>query len=455
MPKWEQVDLVDNGHQRWPYFFDMKYNKSFYENLKKYNMINGGEEVIVACSGGADSMFLLYNLFLLREEFNIKIKVCHVNHGIRATAKRDQDFVRNIAQKLQLEFETIDVNMDEFAKENKMSSEEAGRLLRYEFFRTFNTKIFTAHNQDDQAETILYRIIRGTGLEGLQSIEYVNGDLYRPMLNISRREIEEYLLENGIDHVEDETNSMAVYTRNRLRLELIPYIEENLNSNFKGALLRLQDLAHKQNTYFQKIVDRYFLNNMKEDVLDIKLLKDEDEYLISIIIREYLRRLNLIEGIGKVQIENIVDLIKQDSASITVHKLIFEISQGYLFLKKEVEKIDETLKFGINKTQLGTLIVEEGIKKGKNSIQVDASKIKGKLRVRNKRDGDKFTPIGMKGSKKIKDFLIDNRIPKYKRDFVPLIVDDENIIWIAPYRMNEKYKIESMTEKIISISLEV
>ena len=200
-------------------------------------------------------------------------------------------------------------------------------------------KIFTAHNQDDQAETILYRIIRGTGLEGLQSIEYVNGDLYRPMLNISRREIEEYLLENGIDHVEDETNSMAVYTRNRLRLELIPYIEENLNSNFKGALLRLQDLAHKQNTYFQKIVDRYFLNNMKEDVLDIKLLKDEDEYLISIIIREYLRRLNLIEGIGKVQIENIVDLIKQDSASITVHKLIFEISQGYLFLKKKLKRL--------------------------------------------------------------------------------------------------------------------
>ncbi|SMB81231.1 tRNA(Ile)-lysidine synthase [Peptoniphilus asaccharolyticus DSM 20463] len=455
MPKWEQVDLVDNGHQRWPYFFDMKYNRAFYENLKKYNMVDEGEEIVVGCSGGADSMFLLYNLFLLKEELKLKIKVCHVNHGIRETAKRDQEFVKKIAEELNLEFYTINVNMDDFAKENKMSSEEAGRFLRYKFFRQFNSKIFTAHNKDDQAETILYRIIRGTGLAGLQSIEYVNGDLYRPMLNISRKEIEAYLLENNIEHIEDETNSMTIYTRNKLRLELIPYIEENLNSNFKDALLRLQDLSQKQNSYFQKIIDLYFEENLDGDVLNIANLKDEDDYLISLIVREYFIRLDLIEGIGKAQIENIVELVKQDSATITVHKSIFEISQGYLFQRREAVEIDDILKIGENKTELGTFVVESGIKKGKNSIQIDATKIKGQLKVRNKRNGDKFTPIGMKGSKKLKDFFIDERIPKYKRDSVALIVDDEEIIWVAPYRMNEKYKIEKETEKIVSISLEV
>lgn len=433
----------------------MKYNKKFYENIVKYKMIDSEDELVVACSGGADSIFLLYNLVALKNLLNFSIKVCHVNHGIRNTAKRDQKFVEEQCIELGVPFYTINVDMNKFAKDNGMSSEEAGRFLRYEFFRKNGSKIFTAHNMNDQVETILYRIIRGTGIDGLLGIEYVNEDLYRPMLNISRQEIEEFLFENNIKYVEDETNELPIYARNKIRLELIPYIENNLNSNFKESLLRLQNLAEKQNVYFKNKIDEYLYEFLENGTLKINFLKYEDDYFISLVLREYLKRLNLLEGLGKIQIEDFVNLIKKDSAAMDIHGKIFEISQGYLYIKQQVVEVSEQiLSQGVNITEFGNIIVEEGFKAGKNYIQIDKNKIKGSLRVRKKKNGDKFFPYGMKGSKKLKDFFIDEKISKFERENVPIITDEEEIIWVAPYRMSENYKVEKKSCAIISIGLE-
>lgn len=434
----------------------MEYSVKFYKNIIKYNMINKNDEVVVACSGGADSIFLLHNMNLLKDKFNLKVKVCHVNHGVRDTAKRDQQFVEKCCKKLNLPFYTIDVNMDQFAKDNGLSSEEAGRKLRYDFFRKIGTKIFTAHNMDDQAETVLFRIIRGTGIDGLAAMEFQNNDIYRPMLNISRKEIEEFLSENKIDYVEDETNQMPIYSRNKIRLELIPYVENNLNSGFKEALLRLQDLAVKQNTYFKKIIDTYLGENLRKTTLNITKLKSEDDYIISLVIKEYLKTLNLIDGVSKNQIESIVEEVKKDSSAFNVHMVTFEISQGFLSIKNDDYEIEDIiLHEGINNTPFGIIELVNGYKNDGNFIHIDGSKIQGVLKVRNRRKGDRFVPYGMKGTKKLKDFFIDEKIPRHLRNDVAIVVDDKDIIWVAPYRISDNYKVSSGSGSVLSLRLEV
>ncbi|WP_019137977.1 tRNA lysidine(34) synthetase TilS [Peptoniphilus timonensis] len=217
-------------------------DKLFYENLKKLNIIKKSDKLTLAVSGGADSMYLFYNFMDLREDWNLDIVVCHLNHGIRETAKRDEDFVKKVCSDYKVKCFTKTVNMNDYARENKLSSEEAGRILRYEFFRenSKDRKILTAHNANDRVETVLFNIIRGTGLRGLSGISGVNEDIYRPLINIKRSEIEAYLHENNLKYFDDETNFEEIYTRNKIRLGLIPYLEK-FNPDIINSILRLSE----------------------------------------------------------------------------------------------------------------------------------------------------------------------------------------------------------------------
>ena len=205
-------------------------DKIFYENLKKLNIIKKSDKLSLGVSGGADSMYLFYNFMDLKEEWDLDIIVCHLNHGIRETAKRDEEFVKKSCQAYGIKFISKTVNMDEFARKEKISSEEAGRILRYEFFRenSKDRKILTAHNANDRAETVLFNIMRGTGLKGLSGISNVNKDVYRPLINIKREEIEDYLHKNKLQYFDDETNFEEIYTRNKIRLGLIPQLKNSI-----------------------------------------------------------------------------------------------------------------------------------------------------------------------------------------------------------------------------------
>src|SRR5690554_4981183 len=223
------------------------------ENSVKLNLeklkLKKDQNLLLAVSGGPDSMAMLYVLEKLSKDMGFKLFIAHVNHGVRGElARRDQLFVERIAKELSIPYFTKDVDMVAYGKEFGMSSEEAGRLLRYGFFREVVSSlgggyICVAHNKNDQAETVLLRIIRGTGIEGLKAMELVNADIIRPLINVERYEIEKYILENKIETMLDHTNLETDYTRNKVRLELIPYIEDNFNPNIIDSLCRLSDIA--------------------------------------------------------------------------------------------------------------------------------------------------------------------------------------------------------------------
>ncbi len=441
-------------------------NEKFLKNMREYEMIEKGDKIVAAVSGGADSIFMLYNLYLYKDREDFSIRVAHVNHGVRESAKRDEEFVKQLCEKLDLEFNVIHVNMHEYAIEHRMTDEEAGRYLRYSFFRKLkgkNGKVFLAHNANDQAETVLQRIIRGTGIDGLTAMDYVNNDLYRPILNVRRSEIMDYLQENNIKYVEDETNSMDIYGRNKVRLKVIPYIEDNFNSGFVDSLLRLSELSRKNMSYVKSNVENYLKEHYKDNILDIKALKNQDSYYISEVIRAFLKEeLGSIHGIFMDNIDEIVEnIVTSTKFKITLKKdanLI--LSYDNLYIEEQhstTEMKPEILIEGTKDTAYGRFVIKRNssYKVSKNCISIDGDKLKGNLLVRYRKEGDRFIPIGMTNQKKLKDFFIDEKIPRNIRDKTPILCDNEEIIWVAPYRMSENYKVDKNTKNIINICMEV
>ena len=215
-------------------------------NLEKLNL-GEKEKLLLAVSGGPDSMAMLFAMKNLSETMGFKLFIAHVNHGVRGElALRDQVFVEKTAKELNIPYYTKNVDMVAYGKELGISSEDAGRLLRYGFFREVLSNlgggyICVAHNKNDQAETVLLRILRGTGVEGLKAMELISGDIIRPLINVERTEIEDYIRDNKIETMLDHTNLQAIYSRNKVRLELIPYIQENFNPNIIDSLCRLSD----------------------------------------------------------------------------------------------------------------------------------------------------------------------------------------------------------------------
>jgi tRNA(Ile)-lysidine synthase len=226
------------------------------KTIKENNMFDKGDRVIVAVSGGPDSITLLHILYKLREELSISIFVAHINHCLRGEeSDKDEEYVKKFCENLNIEFSSKRVNIDEIAKVKNISSESAGREARYEFFKELRKKfsaqkVAIAHNANDQAETILMRIMRGTGTEGLIGIKPVRDAVFvRPLINSTRNQIEEYCLKNNLSPRIDKTNLEAIYARNKVRLQLIPYIQHNFNKDIINVLNRLSYTAKVDNEY--------------------------------------------------------------------------------------------------------------------------------------------------------------------------------------------------------------
>ena len=293
-------------------------------NIMENNLIEKNENIVVAVSGGADSMALLYALIEIRSVLDFNIIIAHVNHGVRGEdADSDQEFVRQKSIEMELPFYTINVDMNAYAKEEKISSEEAGRLLRYNFFREIikekrSGKIAVAHNKNDQAETLLLRIMRGTGIDGLKGMDFISGDIIRPLLNISRDEIEKYIENNKIDTVLDKTNLLPIYNRNKVRLELLPYMEENFNQNIIEALWRLSRSSKADVSYLEEITEKKYKLLMKyvskhSIILDRALFCKEDLSLKFRLIRKCINKLEgNLQGISENHISALVKLFESN-----------------------------------------------------------------------------------------------------------------------------------------------
>ena len=451
----------------------------FNENVISKNLIVDGETILAAISGGPDSMAMLNCLILLRKSMNFNLLIAHVNHGVRGQyAKRDQDFVKEIAKEYQIPFFTINVDMVLYGKELGISSEEAGRILRYGFFRDIlkdygGGKIAVAHNKNDQAETIIHRIIRGTGLDGLKSMEFIKGDIIRPILNISRKDIEDYIEKENIRFVIDHTNLETDYTRNKIRLELLPYIKENFNPNIIDSLYRLSGIAREEIEIIEEITrEKYNLIVKKTTknsiIFNGSLFNLESRPIKKRLVRKAIESIaGNLHGIEEIHIIDIVELFDQAKTGKTIHiakGIIGRISYNDFMVElprnKTIKLSEKKLELGANSIgELGIIISLELISldginiKDTDNKYIDYNKVNDGLWIRPRKSGDRFSPLGLGGSKKLKDYMIDKKIPQDKRDSTPILCDRSGIIWVIGYGLSDNYKITENTEKVLKLSV--
>lgn len=449
------------------------------KNIIEKKLINQGDNVMVGFSGGPDSVFLFHNLRLLREELGFNLYASHINHMYRGKdAEHDENFVRELCQKYGVRLFVKRKNTVDYAKELKVTEEEAGRILRYNFFNenlseVGGGKIAVAHNLNDQAETVLQRIIRGTGIDGLAAMTFMSKNLIRPILNVQRSEIEKYLHENNFEYCVDKTNSQDIYGRNKIRLNLIPYLENNFNSNIQNTLYRMSENMESDGKIIHKYINSVFddlliKRNTNMLYLDLYKLKNLEDYELKRVLR---RAIELLKGstynVELRHIDVLIEFIKKGSTGKSIDlsgSVVAEISYNDLIVRKMVEKFPD-FKYNIILDE--PLFIKETGKtifcrildlacfdiNDKKSISIDYDKVKGSLIARNRRNGDSIVPCGMNGSKKIKDVFVDMKIPGDEREKRIIIADDSSILWVEGFRIHNSYKVSSSTKKILNISI--
>ncbi|AYF53815.1 tRNA lysidine(34) synthetase TilS [Clostridium novyi] len=451
--------------------------------IKQNNMFEVGDKVVVAVSGGPDSICLLHILYKLKEKIGISIVAAHINHCLRGEeADKDEEYVRKFCENLNIQCFVKKEDVHKISKDRGISCEMAGREVRYDFFsEVLNNvranKIAVAHNANDQAETILMRMLRGTGLEGLIGIRAVRDNIFvRPIIDITRDEIEDYCYVNNLNPRIDKTNLENIYTRNKIRLELIPYIQKNFNSDVIEVLNRFSDTVKIDNDYLNKVsLEKYnkYCKGEKDKVIIKEEVFKEHEAILTRVIRMALKELKgNLNNFDKGHIYDIIDIQKKSTGKFIMLPKNIRVLNNYgdINLYKNNNKINidkgkQEYNLVINKENIldnGLKITldiinnVEDTKFDKSSLikYFDYDKINRDIKLRYRNNGDKFVPLGMKGTKKLKDLFINLKIPKEKRDIIPLIVFDDEISWIVGYRISDKFKINKNTKRILKIKIE-
>ena len=320
------------------------------ETISKYNMIKSGEKVVVAVSGGPDSMALLNTLINLKEKLQCELVVAHVNHMIRSVADSETEYVKEFCKSKEIECFVKKIDVISLANEQKIGTEEAGRNVRYEFFdEVFNKvnadKIAIAHNANDNAETVLMNVLRGTGISGLKGIEPVRDNKFiRPLIETERADIEMYCEEMELNPKFDESNKDNTYTRNKIRNVLIPFLKEEFNPSVVEGLNRLSSLASQENKYIEEIVNKEYANilvstDSREIVLKLKEFNALDEFIKGrIILLCVFNLFGSTKGIEKKHIEDIIKLCERNIGNkyLTPNKNIkFFVGQGNIVITRQ------------------------------------------------------------------------------------------------------------------------
>lgn len=450
--------------------------ESFCKTVKKYNMLSRGDTIIAGVSGGADSLALLCLLMDTAPVFGINIHVVHINHHLRGVAAdNDQAFVESFCREHDIPCSVFEYDVEQYAVQNSLSCEEAGRILRYAAFEQIAAmypaaKIATAHHAADNCETVLHNILRGSGTTGLAGIHPVRGKYIRPLIESSRADIEAYLQEKGIKWCTDETNLHAIYTRNKIRLELIPYLKSNYNASIESAINRLSELCREDDDFLRICAEEAFSKCCKPtNNGDIILSKTEFAQLHTALKRRLVRyileymRLPL-KDVHLVHIDDCISFIlcSRSGAVFRISSCNVMLQQsGALFTTKSTSAEDYEYTICDGQTifieSIGKSIscrrVDSYKKADKSTAFISADRTNGIFTVRNRRSGDKIHPFGLGGTKKLKDYFIDNKIDVSVRNKIPIIVYNNEVVWIAGMCLDEKYKVTSQTENILKFEI--
>ena len=433
---------------------------------KKYNLIENDDIIVVGFSGGPDSVFLVEMLKKLQHFFNFKIYLVHINHLLRGEdADSDENFSFEYAKKNNLEIFIKRIPVKEIAKEIGKTLEEVGREERYKFFseiyeKVGATKIATAHNKDDQIETFLFRLIRGTSLQGLEGIKIKNNNVIRPISEIYKKDILEYLNKNEIQYKIDKTNFENEFTRNSIRLDLIPFIEERYNIKFKDKIFSLIKEIRENNQNNSLNLSDYTDSENRIILEKTKFLSNFDKKnLLSL----FLNKKNI--EVNRNKIDEISSLIKSNGTKKIDLDKSYRIVKDYTYLYIEDKKENCVINNNVIQVKIPSEQIFDNFKitvstvenldipKQKNQYLLDAM-YNDIIEVRYRKEGDRIF-LGEKHSKKIKEIFIDQKIPKDIRDRLPIFLYNNTIFWI--YNVKKAYipKIKKNENKLIKVLITV
>jgi len=461
--------------------------KKFLVFIDQQDLFKQTEKIIVGVSGGPDSLTLLDLFYHYQKENNLKIIVAHLDHQIRSTSADEAKFVEEKAREYGFLFQKKVVNLPALHKNNSKSMEQLAREVRLDFFRILAKKHSTeivalGHHQDDLVETVLLHLFRGSGLQGLRGIEPAsqlnNLVIIHPLLDIKRKEIENYCNKIGLKPKFDLSNEENLYTRNKIRNIILPTIRSEINPKVDTAVYKLANIIKEEDDYLEKLAieklkSLIISRDHKKLVLDYQSLVNTDFVILKRILRRifmmilgnkddlYFDHINyMVDYLAEAKTGTGIDLPSKIRLHRNYEEIIIEQQKGssqsndYHFVLHLGEKVCIKDKYIVSFDQVESDLNFEEIQV-KNYCYFDIDKIELPIQVRNRRRGDTFQPLGMQGNKKLKDYFIDQKIPVYKRDEIPIILDRlERIVWIAGQRMDNKFKLRANTENIGKLNVE-
>ena len=462
------------------------------KTIDRYHLLERGDRLIVGVSGGMDSMVLLHLLNACRQEFDLSLIVAHLNHGLRPIeSEKEAELVQKETERLGSTFEYGQFDVKEFQKAGGLSLQDAGRRIRFHFFNSLLSKygaqkIALGHHADDQVETVLLRLMRGSGLKGLKGMLPIReGRVIRPLLEVWREEIESFAREQGVPYCLDSSNLKRDYLRNRLRLELIPMIEKEYQPNFRAVIMRASVIFREENDYLERGAEEAYQKIVQEgkDALSFKFsgyqsLDKAIQWRVvqKMLIRIYGREmsceeeewpdvnpvyrtlhqpvpsffLELPHGVCLEKRYDIVSLVKGRARLIPPFEIELAVP-GRTFIEeigKEV-MIEEISR----DDQLAGLAGAAGFNEARHTAFLDYQNLQFPLKMRNFRPGDRFQPLGVKGTQKLKEFFIDHKIPKFERPKIPLLIAGEVIAWVVDHRIDERVKVTKKTERVLRVEV--
>lgn len=451
--------------------------------IEKYRMILPGDLILVGLSGGPDSVALLHVLTKLQKDLNFQLYAAHLDHMFRGEeSKEEADFAERLCREWQVPVERCQLDVPKYLQEHHVSTQQGARNVRYGFYldiakKIGASKVALGHHADDQIETVLINLIRGAGLKGLSGIPPVRESFYiRPLLEVRKADIIKYCKEYNLPYRIDSSNLKTVYLRNRIRLELIPLLEQQYNSGIADSLLRLTEIMRDEDDYLdwtavnvlkavtQKRDESSISLNLEKLQLQPTAIKRrvimlaygllvKEKYILSYEhiykVLEEAQKKN-----GKIQLPNGVILV--------IRYGLLEMTKGIImsqvpFYRYNLNVPGITLIPEVNKSIVAEVLENgqnvEPRKYSANEAVVDFDKVQEQLIVRKRLDGDVFFPLGKGGKMKLKKFFINLKMPREQRDYVPVVLSGKDIVWVAGCRPAESFKVSQTTKRCLKMSL--
>lgn len=417
-------------------------NNKITQTIKKFNMLSNGDNVLLAVSGGADSMLML-NYFVNNEkELGVSIKVAHIEHGIRGQASIDDAlFVKCFCENNGIEYHQLNIDAVNEAKESRLGVEEYSRNKRYEFFDTIKCdKIATAHNLTDNIETITFRAVRGSGLKGICGIPAVRGKIIRPLIELSSSEIRSYCDNNNIEYRVDLSNLDSNYSRNKIRNKVMPKLME-INPNFENKISALINDVNEVYDFVESFADENYKLALEDDKLNKEYLSKLPSVIVKEILIKYFESHSI--SLDRLHIEEVNKLLHK-TGKYQIEGYSFAVSDQKYLRYANFQPSDICLDYDYQILNINEFIATNV------DFYFDYDKITGKLFFRKRQEGDCITPANRNCSKSLKKLFNELKIPVEKRDAVPIICDDLGAVAIFGYCVDERVKLDSTTKNVIT-----